>query len=253
MPYLNKIVTEICVDNFDKALQSQESGASRIELCASLIEGGITPALSLTKLVCEKLKIPVNVMIRPRAGDFLYNNTEFELMQTDIMDAKNAGAAGVVFGILNADGSIDIDRCRYLINIARPMQVTFHRAFDMTVDPFLALEEIISIGADILLTSGQRQVAEDGLELIRELVKRSNNRIQVMAGGGVNAVNVLLLHEAGVRSFHFTSRKNIMGGMKYQNEALQSMGTTKASNEYHVFVFDQAKINSIFSALKLRH
>jgi len=244
------MIIEVCADSYNIALAAHKAGAGRIELCASLVEGGLTPATSLMQKVCSDIKIPVHVMIRPRPGDFLYNTTEFDLMKADIKCAKNAGASGVVFGILNSDGSVDIERCRELINFARPMKVTFHRAFDMTVDPFLAMEEIISLGVDVLLTSGQRQVAEDGLEMIRELVKRAANRISVMAGGGVNSGNVLLLHEAGVRAFHFTSRIKKPGGMLYRNEALQSMGSLALAGEYDLFQFDEVKFNSILNALK---
>lgn len=250
MPYLNKFITEVCVDSYDMFLQAQKSGAGRAELCAALSEGGLTPPLSLTEKVCRNAKIPVRVMVRPRSGDFLYSSSEFDLMRKDIAHVKSAGAEGVVFGVLNSDGSVDTDRCRELIALAKPMKVTFHRAFDMTVDPFLALEEIITLGVDTLLTSGQRQVAEDGLEMIRELVKRGGQRIEIMAGGGINHGNIELLLEAGVRNFHFTSRKQVPGGMHYRNEALQTMGSTVSTGEYDVFEFDSDKMKSILTALK---
>lgn len=250
MPYQSNLITEVCVDSYDTAVVAAKYGAARIELCAALSEGGLTPPHSLMQKVCHDLSIPVHVMIRPRAGDFLYNSSEFDLMKSDIKTAAAVGASGVVFGILNADGSVDIMRCRTLIELAKPMQVTFHRAFDMTVDPFLALEEIITLGINNLLTSGQRQVAEDGLEMIRELVKRANNRLTVMAGGGVNSGNIMLLHEAGVKAFHFTCRKKVPGGMHYRNEALQSMGSSQSAGEYDIFEFDCDKMESIQYVLK---
>jgi copper homeostasis protein len=127
--------------------------------------------------------------------------------------------------------------------------VTFHRAFDMTSDPFFALEEIIEIGCNMLLTSGHRQTAEDGLELIRELVKRAGNRIEVMAGSGVNASNVMLLHIAGARAFHFTARKKVDGRMHYRNDALQSMGNSPEYDEYSIYAFDEDKMKGVFKAL----
>lgn len=251
MHYQSDIITEVCVDSYDTAVAAAKSGATRIELCASLAEGGLTPPYSLMQKVCHDVNLPVHIMIRPRSGDFLYNHNEFELMKADVANAISAKAAGVVFGILNADGSVDILKCRTLIELAKPLKVTFHRAFDMTVDPFLSLEEIITLGVNNLLTSGQRQVAEDGLEMIRELVKRANNRLTVMAGGGVNSGNVLLLGEAGVKAFHFTCRKKSPGGMHYRNEALQSMGSSTSAEEYDIFEFDKQKMESIQRALKI--
>ena len=244
------MIIEVCTDGFDLSNDAIHAGASRIELCASLAEGGITPPLSLTEKLCISAGAPVHVMIRPRGGDFLYTDHEFELMRADILHAKKAGASGVVFGILLADGSIDIMRCEVLVQLARPMKCVFHRAFDMTSDPFLALEEIITLGFDTLLTSGQRQTAEDGLEMIRELVKRARERIEVMAGGGVNASNVMLLHEAGVRAFHFTARARTTGNMRYRDEALQSMGPVNLAGEYDIYRFDEAKFQGVFNALR---
>jgi len=240
---------EICVDSVDSAVRAQNAGAGRIELCSSLLEGGLTPPLSLVRMVCESVEIPVHVMIRPRGGDFLYSDAEFQQMKKDIHHFSKGNVKGFVFGILHDDGSIDDDRCRALISICKPLHVTFHRAFDMTSDPFLALEEIIALGANTILTSGHRQIAEDGFELIQELVKRSGARISIMAGGGVNASNVQLLHEAGVRDFHFTARKKVDGKMKYRNEALQSIGSQFLYSEYDTFVFDEDKVHGIIKHL----
>lgn len=250
MLYPNELIIEICTDSLETSVAAEKSGASRIELCASLIEGGITPSFSLMKSVCNRITIPVYVMVRPRSGDFLYSQSEFDLMKADILHAREAGAAGIVVGVLRADGTIDRERCQELVQLAKPMEVTFHRAFDMTLEPFFALEEIIAIGCTTLLTSGHSQTAEDGLELIRELVKRTGGRINIMAGSGINAGNVMLLHEAGVRAFHFTARKRISGGMKFRNEALRSMGSSLHYDEYGVYVFDEDKVRGIFKALK---
>ncbi len=250
MPSRNKITIEVCVDSFEMALLSQKAGATRIELCSSLTEGGITPALSQMEKAGEGLKIPAHIMIRPRGGDFLYSNLEFDLMKSDIRHAKRAGASGVVFGILRTDGSIDAPRCRELVELARPMHTTLHRAFDLTSDPFLALEEVISLGFNSILTSGQRQVAEDGLEMIRELVKRAGERIEVIAGSGIQSSNVMLLAKAGVKAFHFTSRMKTNSRMQYRNNALTSMGTLTPANEYEQYIFDEQKIKSIIDLIK---
>lgn len=240
---------EICTDSLETAIAAQYNKISQIELCASLSEGGISPSYSLMINVCSATTLPVNVMIRPRGGDFLYSEEEFNLMKSDVYHARKAGASGVVFGILRSDGTIDRERCLELKALCDPMKVTFHRAFDMTSEPFFALEEIIAIGCTTLLTSGQMQTAEDGLELIRELVKRAGNRIQIMAGSGVNADNVVLLHEAGVNAFHFTARKKIDGNMKFRNAAFQKSTIGKTNDEYGIFVFDEIKVQNILSAL----
>lgn len=245
----NNCIIEVCADGFELSNDAIHAGASRIELCSSLVEGGITPPLSLTEKLCKSAGAPIHVMIRPRGGDFLYTDAEFELMRADILHANKAGASGVVFGMILPDGSIDIKRCEVLVNLAKPMKTIFHRAFDMTSDPFLAMEEIITLGFDTILTSGQRQTAEDGLEMIRELVKRAGDRIEIMAGSGVNATNVMLLHEAGVRAFHFTARKRLAGKMQYRNEALQSMGPVNMAGEYDIYQFDADKLAAVLTAL----
>ena len=249
MHYPGNSLVEICVDSFEMAMAAQKAGANRIELCVSLVEGGITPPLALVQKVCGTLDIPVNVMIRPRGGDFLYSDVDFELMQSDIRHFFKAGAAGFVFGILKDDGSIDEERCKILMDSTKSKNVTFHRAFDMTCDPFLALEEIIELGINTILTSGQRQTAEDGFELIQEVVKRTSKRITIMAGSGVNSHNVKLLHEAGVREFHFTARKKIDGVMKYRNNELQSIGASTLYSEYDTWTFDENKIRDVLAAL----
>jgi copper homeostasis protein len=250
MPYLNKIVTEVCVETFDVAVAAENTGVTRIELCSALALGGLTPPNSLIQKVCQTLKIPVNVMVRPRAGDFLYSKNDFELMLHDVEHAKTGGASGIVFGILNEDGHVDVKRCKQIIDVAGPMHVTFHRAFDMTSDPFLALEEIVSLGIDTILTSGKRQVAEVGLELIRELAKRANDRISIMAGSGVNSQNILLLYEAGVKAFHFSAQKKVQSKMRFVNDSLLSMGNSDNEGEYSVPEFDEKKLASILATIK---
>jgi len=239
---------EACVDCVADAIAAEASGVDRIELCSALSEGGLTPSQSLMEAVIGSVTIPVHVMVRPRGGDFCYNEEEFQLKVADIANAKNAGAAGVVFGLLLTDGSIDIERSARLITAARPMKVVIHRAFDMTADPFLALEEIVGLGADAILTSGQRQTAEDGLDLIKELIKRAHQRIEIMAGAGINGSNVKLLSVAGVRNFHFTVRKQVESPMRYRNEALSGMGST-AGLEYVRYLYDSSKVEEILSAI----
>lgn len=249
MHFPDKFNVEVAVDSLESALAATAAGATRLELCAALSEGGLTPPFSLMQEVCAKVKIPVHVMIRPRRGDFLYSDLEFQLMEQDIRHARMANAAGVVVGCLLHDGTVDMKRLTRLIQIARPMKVTFHRAFDMASEPMIALEALILAGVNYLLTSGQCQVAEDGFELLRELVKRSAGRIKIMAGSGVNASNIALLAGAGITHFHFTCSRLEKGGMTYVNPHLISMGAKTTISEYEQSTFDHRKMTAVIQVL----
>jgi len=249
MPNRNKPVLEISVNHPDLALEAQRYGADRIELCMATGEGGLTPASSLMELVRAKINIGMHVMIRPRGGDFLYSSVEFEMMKRDIFNARQNNAAGIVVGILTREGSVDFERLNELIGLARPMKITFHRAFDMSSDPFLSLEALIECGVDSVLTSGQRQTAEDGLDLIKELAKRASGRIELVAASGVNASNVKLLNNAGVNAFHFTASKKVNSKMIFRNEVITSVGNNTFFNEYENYVFDEEKVSGIQTAL----
>ena len=173
------MILEVCVDSVESAINAEAGGADRLELCAALEAGGITPAPGTIESVIANVTIPVNVLIRPRRGDFLYSDAGFEVMRRDIDFAREAGAAGIVFGILLPDGSVDFDRTAYLVEYAYPMPVTFHRAFDMTDDPWQALEDIISAGATRLLTSGQCKSAFEGSAFIGEFIRLAGDRIKI--------------------------------------------------------------------------
>jgi copper homeostasis protein len=210
---------EVCSGSITSAITAQEAGAQRIELCDNLNEGGTTPSAGTIMLAKQKLTIPVFVLIRPRTGDFLYSELEFEVMKQDILFCKGLGAEGVVLGVLKADGSVDIERTGELVELARPMQVTFHRAFDMTADPFQALEDIISLGIERILTSGQASGAMAGAELIEQLNNRANNRIIIMPGGGITEQNVAeLINKTGVKEVHASLRSKVKSRMIYRNE-----------------------------------
>ncbi|MEP7168828.1 MAG: copper homeostasis protein CutC [Bacteroidota bacterium] len=202
------MLLEICVENFASALVAENAGADRIELCYALFLGGLTPGFDLLKSVKEKIKIPIHIMIRPRAGDFFYSFKEFEQMKKEIEMAKQLNAEGVVFGILTSDKKVDVVRTKELVNLSRPMKVTFHRALDETIEPFDALENIIECGADILLTSGQKEKAFDGTQLIHQLNIRANGRIEIMAGSGITDKNILeIAKQTGIKSFHGSAKK----------------------------------------------
>lgn len=198
---------EIVVFNIESALNAQAGGADRIELCDNPAEGGTTPSAGVIELVRRKLTIEVYVMIRPRGGDFCYSEDEFSAMRMDVEHCKKLGVDGVVFGILDKSGALDTKRCTELISLARPMKVTCHRAFDVTPNPFDALENCIACGFDRILTSGQKRSAAEGKTLIRDLVERAEGRILIMPGSGVNETNVeMLVKETQVSEVHFSAR-----------------------------------------------
>lgn len=200
---MHKVVFEVCANSLQSAIVAQTGGAQRIEICSDLHSGGITPSAAAIKLSVQKLKIPVFILIRPRAGDFFYNEYEFEIMKEDILFAKSCGAAGVVFGILNSDSKIDIGRCSELVNIAKPMQSTFHRAFDRVIDFYEALEDVIKTSAHRILTSGLSEKAENGKDIIKTLVEKAKGRIEIMAGGGLTPTNVEgIISYTGVKEIH---------------------------------------------------
>lgn len=200
---MNDILLEVCLDSVSSAIAAREGGADRIELCANLGVGGTTPPMQLVGAVRRAITIPMNVMIRPRAGNFRYDDTEFEAMKQEIVQAKSAGADGVVLGILDAHYAVDVDRTRKLTDLARPMAVTFHRAFDEASDPAAALEGVIEAGADRLLTSGQAKSAVEGSPLIARLVRQASGRILLMAGCGIRHNNLEeVIYQTGVREIH---------------------------------------------------
>jgi copper homeostasis protein len=184
------MILEACVNSAISAIEAQKGGADRVELCENMMEGGCTPSAGAIQLARQHLTIRLFVMIRPRGADFCYSDEEFEIMKHDVLIARESGADGVVFGILQSDGTIDEDRMAQLSELARPMGITCHRAFDMTSDPFEAMETLISLGIDRILTSGQSDSALDGAPLIRNLIERAKGRIILMPGHGVKVHNL---------------------------------------------------------------
>src|SRR4051812_19269217 len=181
---------EICVEGVDGLVAAQAAGADRIELCASLLEGGLTPSMGVVKQALKVATIPFHVIIRPRGGDFLYSALEYQTMLDDVRACRELGVAGVVFGCLTADGSIDEARMAELTAAARPMKVTCHRAFDMTRDAEAAIEALVRAGVDRVLTSGQRDTALEGLAILKRTHDAARGRIVIMACGGLDESNI---------------------------------------------------------------
>ena len=211
---------EIATTDFNTTKAAVEGGANRIELCCGLAEGGLTPSLGQIKMCRELFTVQLFPIIRPRAGDFLYNDEEFDIMLEDVKLSKQLDCDGVVIGILNKDGSIDVERVEKLIETAYPLEVTFHRAFDRCRDPFEALEQLINIGCSRILTSGQQPTAPLGIELIRKLVEAADERIIIMPGSGVRPDNIIELAErTKAREFHTSLRSKIKSKMDYIHPA----------------------------------
>lgn len=209
-------IIEIATSDFNTTRSAVEGGADRIELCANLAEGGTTPSYAHIKRCREAFDILIYPIIRPRGGDFLYNKDEFAIMENDIKLCKELGCDGVVIGLLNMDGTIDMTRTAALTKLAYPLGVTFHRAFDRCRDPFEALEELIEIGCERILTSGQMPSVNEGVELIAELNKKANDRIVIMPGSGVRSDNIKLLAEkTGCVEFHSSLRSRMESPMQF--------------------------------------
>ena len=225
---------EICANSVASCIAAQEGGADRVELCAGIPEGGTTPSFGMIRNARECISIALNVIIRPRGGDFLYSETELREMVYDIQAAKELGADGLVFGCLRPDGSVDMEAMSVLMDVAGDTPVTFHRAFDHTSDPFKALEDIISLGCARILTSGCRPTALEGADLLAQLVEKAADRIIIMPGCGVREGNIAeIARLSGAREFHFSARESVESGMFFRNPEV-AMGSEDDPYGYDV-------------------
>ncbi|WP_294630944.1 copper homeostasis protein CutC [uncultured Bacteroides sp.] len=243
---------EVCANSVESCLAAQAGGANRVELCAGIPEGGTTPSYGEISIAREMLDTTrLHVIIRPRGGDFLYSPTEIKTMLKDIEMAKQLGADGVVFGCLTAHGEIDSVVMHKLMEASKGLSVTFHRAFDVCRHPQEALEQIIELGCDRILTSGQQATAESGIPLLKELQEQAAGRIILLAGCGVNEKNIARIsQETGIREFHFSARESIKSEMEYKNESV-SMGGTVHIDEYERNVTTVRRVMDTIQAIHL--
>ncbi|MBN9222427.1 MAG: copper homeostasis protein CutC [Mesorhizobium sp.] len=241
---------EICVEGIDGLLAAQAAGADRVELCASLVEGGITPSLGTVRAALDQASVPFHVMVRPRGGDFLYSEPEYRSMLADVHALRELGVPGVVFGCLTADGAIDEQRMGELTNAAGPLNVTCHRAFDMTRDPAEALEVLIRCKVGRVLTSGQRDTAVEGLPLLAELVRQAGDRIVILGCGGLDLGNIAeVRRRTGLAEMHFAALKDVPSGMRYRNPKV-GMGGSDLDREYRNTLTDEELVAATIAAAK---
>jgi copper homeostasis protein len=241
------VIYEICVDSVAGVRAAKAAGADRVELCGDLLEGGTTPSCGMIRQARTVPGIALNVMIRPRGGDFLFDADEFTIMEGDVDIAKAERADGVVIGLLTANGTIDVERTRGLIARAKPLSVTFHRAFDMTPDPIEALETLVGLGVERVLTTGQEASVLEGLPLIGELLKRAGRRIIVMPGGGITARNVdRIVAAAKPQEIHFAALEAEAGGMQFRRQHV-FMGGELRPPEYDRLVTSAASIRAVMA------
>lgn len=244
------MLVEICVDSATGAFAAERGGAHRVELCDNLLEGGTTPSAGCIAITRRGLKIGLHILIRPRGGDFLYNADEMAVMREDIRIAKDLGADGVVIGCLTPGGDIDRDRTVDLLSCARPLKVTFHRAFDMCRDPQKTLEDLVNLGIERVLTSGQEASCLEGIELLAALQKQAAGRIAVMPGGGITPRNVgRIVSATGVNEIHLSARHSVSSCMTYRNDRC-FMGGTLRPPEFSWKTTDENAVASVVRGLR---
>lgn len=244
---------EICTNSVASCIEAQNGGAYRVELCAAIPEGGTTPSYGEISVAREMLDIKLNVIIRPRSGDFLYSEIEHKTMLKDIEIAKSLGADGVVFGCLTADGDVDIERNKELLDAVGDMDTTFHRAFDKCRNPFEALEDIIKLGFNRILTSGQQPKADKGIPLLKELVEKADNRIIIMPGSGITEDNIShIASETGASEFHLSARTPVKSKMKYKDDNVSMGGTNITIDEYVQNITNAARVKATLAQLNVK-
>lgn len=242
-------ILEVCADSVESVLAAEEGGATRVELCQNLVIGGTTPGAKFFEEVRSHSKIRIHALIRPRFGDFCYTDYEYAVIREEVKMYRELGAEGVVIGILKPDGTLNMEQMEGLMEEAKDMSVTLHRAFDVCADPFAALEDAVKLGIDTILTSGQRNNCLEGAELLRELEKRSAGRICIQAGGGVSAeVIERLAPAAGIRAWHMSGKVTLDSEMRYRKEGV-NMGLPSLS-EYEIYRTSAEKVRAARDVLE---
>ncbi|MFH0892802.1 MAG: copper homeostasis protein CutC [Bacteroidota bacterium] len=244
-----KYTLEICCDSITSVDAAIAGGAHRIELCTALSVGGLTPSAALIEKSIERNKVPVFVLIRPRIGDFIYSEAEKEILFRDIVHARSLGVAGIVSGALNADGSIDEETSRQIVRLASPLPCTFHRAFDYVKDFSASLEIIINCGFQRILTSGGAATAFDGIQILKELNQKANNRIHILAGGGINDKNIAgIATETDISEFHASAKITFSGNATYK-ESNTLISAPNLTDESDYFLTDTAQVEALLKSL----
>ena len=239
---------EVCADSVQSAIAAQEGGADRIELCSALVIGGLSPSPAMFQQVRENTDIQIRVLLRPRFGDFCYDEYEFQTLKEEVRQFRELGADGVVIGILKPDGTLNMEQMEELVRAAEGIGITMHRAFDVCRDPYEALEQCVSLGIDTILTSGQKSSAWEGRELLAELVRRSDRRIDILAGAGIGPSVIRELAEyTGVRSFHMSGKKVLDSRMEFRREGVP-MGIPGFS-EFEIWQTDAEQVRKAVEIL----
>lgn len=239
---------EICATSIQSAINAETAGANRIELCENLMLGGTTPSAGCIIAVRRLIKLPINVLVRPRSGDFLYSSYEFEQVEEDIKTIKQLGVQGIVCGVLHANGRIDVERTSRLVELAKPLTFTFHRAFDFTPNPMEAIDDVIRTGATHILTSGQKNKAHQATELIAKIVSYAGKRIKIIVGSGVNESTIGSLVHTGATEFHLSGSITTHSGMEYRPAGLSLNG--EMPSDYTLQVSDVDKIRATIETLQ---
>ena len=246
---VDRPIIEICLESVESVIAAEKGGADRVELCSDLFEGGLTPTIGTVKTALKKSNIKINAMIRPRGGDFCYSDEEFEVMKEDIKAFKETGINGIVFGILTPEGDVDIKRSKEIIELARPLAVTFHRAFDMTRDPYKSLEELIELGVDRVLTSGQEATVPEGADLLEELVQIAGDRIIVMPGCGITERNFPKLRDKiKAKEYHIYLPYETTSKMKFHPRHIY-MGGLLRQSEFTITHTSSSRVSDVMGTL----
>ena len=232
---------ECCVDSVESAIAAKKGGADRLELCSALVIGGLSPSQALYRKIREQADIPIRVLLRPRFGDFCYTDYEHEILKEEVRSFRKLGADGIVIGTMKPDGTLNLEQMKELMEEAQGMTVTLHRAFDMCQDPFQTLEEAKRIGIHTILTSGQKNVCTEGMDLLKELVEQAQGKTEILVGGGVDAsVLPVLAEKTKAKAFHMSGKVSIECDMQYRKQDV-SMGVASVS-EYEIWRTSEKRI-----------